>query len=251
VSVNVYAQGGTLKADVRMRAKEKDGDSLAEGTTTVNLYQVPPGQEIRGIVGSTSASQSYEDNDHGVDVFDKGSDGPASSFRIIGDTSGNDVGSADDDTGVTVVFNPIRIETIATNNCAAARVKVSFDQVTFASIRAEATRVTIGTTTGWAGGFSSTGSTSAPIKADAKTYALSSSHEMVLRENETLTVSVGGMWIGERRVFLVTIPMPLGATGTAQAQHPGSSEWDKGTHTIESEDGNYEIEYTIEVTWLQ
>jgi beta-lactam-binding protein with PASTA domain len=251
VRVNVYAQAQTLKAEVYMRAQEKDGDSLAEGTTTINLYQVPPGQEIRGIVGSTSASQSYVDDDHGVDVFDKGSDGPVGRFEIIGDTRGNDIGSGDDDTGVNVRFNPIRIETVTTNNCAAARVTVNFQQVTFASFQEGANRVIMNTGAGWQGGFTTTASTWISFNKNQKAYPLNKGVSMVLRENEPLTVSAGGVWWGTRKTPFPSIPWLTGPTGVAQGQHPPGDEWDQGTHTIQSDKGEYEVQYMVQVNWLQ
>lgn len=77
----------------------------------VNLSQVDPA------TGFYYSEWSYTDDDHDVDVYRPQNGGPVRTFVVRGDTKGDDIGSADDDTHVLVGYNRIRVELIQEGNC--------------------------------------------------------------------------------------------------------------------------------------
>lgn len=91
---------------------EGDQTTLRGIETLSNLYNPPTGWQVMNIVGSRQAAYSYRDTDHDLDIQSFAS-GPVREFRIIGDTSGSDVG----ETGVEIVFQQIRITLRQTGNC--------------------------------------------------------------------------------------------------------------------------------------
>lgn len=112
-SVNLINRGSFIEASVFFRAREtKSNWTTASGTKTVRIYTADPGKTIQSIVGSTSASYSYIDNDHALDAF-PGS-GPVRRFVFMGDGEGSDVGRH---TRVEIEFNPLRVQLKETGNC--------------------------------------------------------------------------------------------------------------------------------------
>jgi hypothetical protein len=99
-----------------MYAQETKEDwTTADGTETFTLYKAPPGWKVLQIRNTTEDSISYKDSNHKDDVFERGGDGPVRRFVVVGDTGeDNDAG---DRTGVTVDFNPLRVQIQKTTDC--------------------------------------------------------------------------------------------------------------------------------------
>jgi hypothetical protein len=111
--VNLRNKGTSVEASVYFKARETSSNwTRGEGTKTVTIYTADPGKTIEKIVGATSASYSYIDNDHALDAF-PGS-GPVKRFVFMGDGRGDDVGLH---TRVEVEFNPIRVQLKETGDC--------------------------------------------------------------------------------------------------------------------------------------
>ena len=117
VRVDVNTSPDQVQATIRMRAAETKKDwTTSEGEETVTIYRADPNWRIQSLIGESASEFSYQDDDHSEDRFELGSGGPASRFIIVGDTEGDDAGS---DTGVTVKFNPLRLQVVQQGNCVA------------------------------------------------------------------------------------------------------------------------------------
>jgi hypothetical protein len=243
VQVSLFVENNAVKARIYMRAEETANDhSTAEGSTTVTMYEPDPGYEILRILGNTVSEEIYRDNDHAADVFTQPSAEPVYQFEVIGDTSGNDIGQQDGDTGVTVEFNDIEVELIQTQDCAAARVLVRFDQLEITTIDPNACAMSIDLYAGskmvnWAPN----------IDPEPGIYPINRSLELILTENVPLTVSVVGRYAN----ICAFYPFYLGNLGHFQSQYLASSNWGAG----ERETGitipfDITYHYTIQADWL-
>jgi hypothetical protein len=89
-----------------MHAKETTSDwTEAKGSTAVHLYTAPGGWKIVSFSPS-SASGSYVDTDHDYDYIYR----DLCTFKVKGDTGGNDICNATfDDTHVIVQFKTIKV----------------------------------------------------------------------------------------------------------------------------------------------
>jgi hypothetical protein len=243
VRVSLFVENNKVKARIYMRAEETKNDhSTAEGSTTVTLYEPDPGHEILKIIGNTFSEEVYRDNDHAADVFTQPSDEPVYQFEVIGDTSGNDIGQQDGDTGVTVIFNDIEVELIQTQDCAAARVSVRFDQMEITSIDPNACAMSIDLYAG------SKMVTWAPnVDPEPGTYSINRSLELILTEDVPLTVSVIGRYANKCTFY----PIFAGNLGHFHSEFPASSNWGDGVQaTRVTIPFDITYHYTIQANWL-
>jgi hypothetical protein len=243
VRVTMFVENNAVKARIYMRAEETKNDhSTAEGYTTVTLYEPDPGYEILRIIGNTFSEETYRDNDHGADVFTQPSSEPVYQFEVIGDTSGKDIGQQDGDTGVTVEFNDIDVELIQTQDCAAARVWVRFDQLEITTIDPNACAMSIDLYAG------SKMVTWAPnIDPKPGMYPINRSLALILTEDVPLTVSVVGRYANVCAFY----PIFGGNLGHFQSQFPASSNWGSGAQeTSVTIPFDLTYHYTIQADWL-
>jgi hypothetical protein len=243
VRVSLFVENNKVKARIYMRAEETKNDhSTAEGSTKVTLYEPEPGYEILRIIGNTFSEEIYRDNDHGADVFTQPSDEPVYQFEVIGDTSGNDIGQQDGDTGVTVIFNDIEVELIQAQDCAAARVLVRFDQLEITAIDPNACAMSIDLYAG------SKMVTWAPnIDPKPGTYSINRSLELILTEDVPLTVSVVGRYAN----MCAITPIFAGNLGHFRSEFPSSSNWGDGVQaTRVTIPFDITYHYTIQANWL-
>jgi hypothetical protein len=243
VRVNMFVENNAVKAKIYMRAEETKNDhSTAEGSTTVTLYEPEPGKEILRIIGNTFSEEVYRDNDHASDVFTQPSDEPVYQFEVLGDTSGNDIGQQDGDTGVTVVFNDIEVELIQTQDCAATRVSVRFDQMEITTIDPNACAMTIDLYAG------SKMVTWAPnIDPEPGTYSINRSLEVILTEDVPLNISV----VGRYSNLCLFYPLFGGNLGQFQREFPASGNWGAGAQEARiTIPFDITYHYTIQTHWL-
>jgi hypothetical protein len=243
VRVTLFVENNAVKARIYMRAEETKNDhSTAEGSTTVTLYEPDPGYEILRILGKTFSEETYRDNDHAVDPFTQPSDEPVYKLEVIGDTSGNDIGQQDGDTGVTVEFNDIEVELIQTQDCAAARVSVRFDQLEITTLDPNACAMSIDLYVG------SKMITWAPnIDPEPGMITINRSLEVILTEDVPLIVSAVGRYSNVCTFY----PIYLGNLGHFQGQYLSSNNWGEGTQEVRITipfDLTYHL--TIQSNWL-
>ncbi len=120
VVLQLFDHSNRVSGILVFNAFERDDSGKMKGDQTTlrgiedlnNLYNPPSGWAVSNITGSNQAAHSYRDTDHDLDIHSFAS-GPVREFRIIGDTSGNDVG----ETGVEVVFNSIQVTLRQSSNC--------------------------------------------------------------------------------------------------------------------------------------
>jgi hypothetical protein len=264
VRVRVYIDNNELKADIHMSAQEKlelfdvpvEGDTNAYGTRTVILWRPGPeweGWEIRRLIGKSESSYTYTDDDNDPDRYDfYGLDELVQTFKIIGDTSGDDVGDEEGDTGVTVTFNPNwEIELIETVDCIAARVAVNFTEITIDEIPYEPPLlINLDFNV-------SERRKPRPLMIDTfevrTTYPINERFETILTEDESLTISVNGTAVDCS--FFSGVPIcsaPAIRAGYFQKEFACADEWGKGNHSDRSDviPYYYTIHYTIDVAWL-
>ncbi len=111
--VTLIQSSTQLNASIYMKAIETKSDwTEASGTKTINLYTAQSNETIVGVVGPTSDSFSYIDNDHDKDFYDGA--GPVLRYEFMGDGEGNDAGIH---TGVTVHFARIRLQMKQKGDC--------------------------------------------------------------------------------------------------------------------------------------
>lgn len=82
------------------------------GHKMITVFTPDPGYAVKTIIGPTSATYSYTDNDIDLDEFS--GTGPVSKFVFMGDGPGND---ASLNTKVDVTFNNLRFELKENGNC--------------------------------------------------------------------------------------------------------------------------------------
>ena len=232
-----------MKATIYMYAEETKNDhSTAEGEMTVTLYEPDPGYEIIRILGKTSSQITYRDTNHAVDPFTRPSDEPVYKFDVIGDTSGNDIGYQDGDTGVTVEFNDVDVEVIQTQDCAAARVTVRFDQIEITSMDPNACAMKLEL---YAGNKMTTWNTTQKPKAGV--FEINKTLQTIVTEELPLTVSVQGKYAN----LCVLVPFYAGNLGTFSITYPASSQWGAGTRqTRVAIPYDVTYHYTIQADWL-
>lgn len=120
IALQLFDHSNRIDGILVFNAFERDDSGNMEGDQTTlrgietlsNLYNPPTGWQIVSIIGSRQAAYSYRDTDHDLDIQSFAS-GPVREFRIVGDTSGSDVG----ETGVEIVFQQIRVTLRQIGNC--------------------------------------------------------------------------------------------------------------------------------------
>lgn len=243
VRVSLFVENNVVKARIYMRAEETKNDhSTAEGSTTVTLYEPDPGYEILRILGNTISEEYYRDNDHAADVFTQPSDEPVYKFEVLGDTSGNDIGQQDGDTGVTVEFNDIDVELIQTQNCAAARVLVRFDQLEITTMDPNACAMSIDLYAG------SKMFTWAPnVKPEPGMFTINRSLDVILTEDVPLRVSAVGRYSNLCSFY----PVYNGNLGIFRSEFPSGINWGTGAQqTRLTIPFDITYHYTIQANWL-
>ena len=234
VRVDVYVEDNKLKLKVYMRAREKTGgdyhDTWAESNRVWTIAPPPSGTEIRAVIGSRTSSHSYTDNDGAVDSFLLGPEGPASRLDIIGDTSGNDVGSSKGDTGVTVYFNPIRYQVIQNTGCVAARVALNAQEIEFHRSANEIQQAMLSMSVGDGDISWTQASKTIDLKSGTSRYKLDQQMSWLMTEKESFRFSVVGAF--------------------AETYEP-TNNWGAGAHQEKSDTGDYTLHYTVNVNWLQ
>jgi hypothetical protein len=243
VRTTLFVEDNTIKARIYMRAEETKNDhSTAEGSTVVTLYEPDPGYEIIEIVGKTSSEEPYRDNDHGVDEFTQPSDEPVYKFSVIGDTSGNDIGQQDGDTGVTVEFNDVDVMLIQTRDCAGARVTVHFNQLEITSVDPNACAMTVDLYAG-----SKMINWTPSQKPEPGTFPINRTLEVILNEETPLKVSAVGRYANVCMLFNIY----GGNLGIFNNEFPASMQWGAGTQqTRVTIPFDITYHYTIQADWL-
>jgi hypothetical protein len=243
VRVTMFVENNAVKARIYMRAEETKNDhSTAEGSTIVTLYEPDPGYEILRILGKTTSEEIYRDTDNAADVFTQPSDEPVYKFEVIGDTSGNDIGQQDGDTGVTVEFNDIDVELIQTQDCAAARVTVRFDQLEITTMDPNACAMKVDL---YVGSKMVTWKTTQKPRPGA--FTINRSLEVILTEDIPLTVSAVGRYAN----MCVLFPIYGGNLGNFNSQFSGSINWGAGAReTRITIPFDITYHYTIQSNWL-
>lgn len=92
VHLDVYIRKSAeaVYADIFMRAEETDSDwTMADGWTSIVLYEPPPGYEVVGVSPNTEFHHQYTDTNHDNDKFPIGS-GTVASLEYTGDTDSDD-----------------------------------------------------------------------------------------------------------------------------------------------------------------
>ena len=98
--------GNQIWATISMTAKETKSDwTTASGYASYLVYQHH--RPIQRILSDTYSSFSYTDRNHNDDTLSLPTGESVNKFICVGDTRGDEAGSR---TGVTVYFNPIRIQ---------------------------------------------------------------------------------------------------------------------------------------------
>ena len=121
VTLNQYAN--KITGTVYMRAREtKDDWTRAEGSKTVDLYNVDPGWRIESLGGTHSTSHTYTDSDHEDDSYDLGSGGPVKRVVYVGDEDGDDAGRG---TQVIVTFNRLTMVLVQDTDCVSGEAVLS------------------------------------------------------------------------------------------------------------------------------
>ncbi len=95
---------------IKFHLKETTSDwSEANYETSKHFYSIPSSKKLIRIV-SKNISNSFEDLDHKVSIFNYSTTFVASKIEILGDTSDNDIGNCtDDDSSMSVYWNPIKV----------------------------------------------------------------------------------------------------------------------------------------------
>jgi hypothetical protein len=245
VSVSLYVENNAVMATIYMSAEERvNDDSTAEGfSNPVTLYTPEPGWVIRRILSNTeSVLPEYRDTDHGVDEFIRPSNDPVEMYSVIGDTSGNDIGQEEGDTGVTVDFRDISVEVIQAENCAGVQVEVVIDQVDFHTLddRTCALKYEFAAANQkllWQpSSFTAPGSNNIGKKI-----------VLVLLENENLYLSAQGLY-----AINCDAPLNLGGNlGKLQREYSAASAWGAGIYAERiTNPWDVTLHYHINADWL-
>lgn len=113
--VNIYIDNNTIKARVRMQARETKSDwTTAEGSSVFTVYTAPSNRRIISIVSDKETNVNYIDSGHAEDFFEKGSGELIKRFAFVGDTDGDDAGTR---TRVKATFNRVVVKLKEIGNC--------------------------------------------------------------------------------------------------------------------------------------
>jgi hypothetical protein len=245
VSVSLFVENNAVKATIYMSAEERaNDDSTAQGTSDpITLYTPEPGWVIRRILSNTeSVLPEYRDKDHGVEEFQRPSNEPVEKYWVIGDTSGDDIGYEDGDTGVTVDFRDITVEVIQAEGCAGARVEVHFDQIDIHDIAGDACAIRYDFTVVYQ-----------DLSWEPSTFVTPGSNQVgksflvILLENENLILSAQGLYANNCQ----DIPWFGGNLGNVQRQYSDVNEWGSGIYAERiTNPFDITIHYRINAGWL-
>lgn len=245
VSVSLYVENNAVKATIFMSAEERlNDDSTAQGTSDpITLYTPEPGWVIRRILSNTeSVLPEYRDKDHGIEEFQRPSNDLVEKYWVIGDTSGDDIGQEDGDTGVTVDFRDITVEVIQAEDCAGARVEVQFNQVDIQDIAGNACAIRYDFNVGYLEKSWVPYTFVAPGSNN-----VGRSLEVILLENENLTLSAQGLYA----INCQGSPNYGGNLGNVHREFSALNEWGSGIYaermTIPFD---ITLHYSITAGWL-
>ena len=179
---------------------------------------------------------------HGVDEFRRPSNEPVETFWVIGDTSGNDIGQEEGDTGVTVDFRDISVELIQAQDCAGAQVEVQFIQIDIHHIDERACAVRYVFTVGHQETVWQTSTFVAPGSNNVSKNFL-----VILLENEDLNFAAQGLY-----AINCQAPVSFGGNlGNVQRVFSAASDWGTGVYAERiTNPFDITLHYRINADWL-